>query len=343
MENSEKNVASELRQHPVSGDWVLIAPARAKRPHKFKSNVGKAVPKSECPFENPQETNHTSPLLWYTDGGGLGAGSIAKSWSLQVIPNKFPIVAGHEGACPVPPADGLNKHMAAVGFHEIIIPRAHNKFLADMKPDEAELIVRAYQDRILAHKDDDCLHYVLVFHNHGAAAGASVWHPHSQILALPFVPHDVRRSIEGSRAWFEKHSTCVHCEIIADDEHDGTRLVYHNKYFVVLTPYAPHASFEVTILPRAHTAHFWEIGATERLALADALVAALRRLKRVLKNPAYNFFIHTAPVDRADYRYYHWHLEIFPRVETLAGFEHGSGIRVVKIPPEIAAEHLRNV
>jgi len=112
---------------------------------------------------------------------------------------------------------------------------------------------------------------------------------------------------------------------------------------VVVTPYAPHTSFEITIIPRAHGAHFWEIGASERLAFADALTAALRRLKKVLKNPAFNFFIHTAPVDRADYRYYHWHLEIYPRIEILAGLEHGSGIRVAQTSPEAAAEYLRAV
>jgi UDPglucose--hexose-1-phosphate uridylyltransferase len=332
---------SELRQNPVSGDWVLIAPVRARRPNQFSVDGGKATPKKDCPFEDPQKAGNGEPLEWYTVSGERGHGSITKTWALQVIPNKYPLVTKHDGICPIPPREGFTRSMDAVGFHEVVIPRAHNTFLSDMKPEEAELIIRAYQDRILAHKEEDCLHYVLVFHNHGAASGASIWHPHSQILALPFVPHDVRRSIEGSRAWFEKKSTCVHCEIIAAEEASGDRLVYRNKEFVVMTPYAPHASFELRIFPRAHNSHFEEITEVQRLQLADALTAALRRLKKVLGDASYNFFVHTAPVDKQDYRYYHWHVEIFPKTSTFGGVEHGSGIRVVEASPEAAAEYLR--
>ncbi|MEK7650143.1 MAG: galactose-1-phosphate uridylyltransferase [Patescibacteria group bacterium] len=335
------NQGPELRQNPVSGDWVLVAPARARRPNQFKIDIGKATPKKDCPFEDPQKAGNGEPLEWYTAEGARGKGPLAKTWSLQVIPNKYPFVTKHKGVCPTPPGEGLARMMAAVGFHEVVIPRGHNTFLADMKPEEAELIIRAYQDRILAHKDEDCLDYVLVFHNHGAASGASIWHPHSQILALPFVPHDVRQSVNGSRAWFEKKATCVHCEIIAADEISGERLVYHNKEFVIVVPYAPSASFELRIFPRDHGSHFEEITPEQRLYLADALTAALRRLKKVIGNVPYNFFIHTAPVDKQDYRYYHWHLEIEPKTSIFGGVEHGAGIRVIEVAPEAAAEYLR--
>ena len=320
---------------------MLVAPGRAHRPNQFNLDIGKPTPKKDCPFEDPQKADNGEPLIWYGQDGERGEGSIAKTWALQVIPNKYPLVTKHHGICPVPPGEGLVRNMLAVGFHEVVIPRDHNTFLADMKPEQAELMVRAYQDRILAHKDEDCLNYVLVFHNHGAASGASIWHPHSQILALPFVPHDVLRSIEGSRAWFEKKATCVHCEIIEAEEVSGERLVYRNNEFVVMTPYAPHASFELRIFPRAHNSHFEEITEEQRLYLADALTAALRRLKKVIGDASYNFFIHTAPVDRQDYRYYHWHVEIFPKTSTLGGVEHGAGIRVVEVSPEAAAEYLR--
>ncbi len=332
---------SELRQNPVSGDWVLIAPGRARRPNQFSVGVGAPTPKKDCPFEDPQKTNNIDPLVWYTADTKKGVGAVVDSWALQVIPNKYPLVTKHEGSCPVPPGEGFTRAMPATGFHEVVIPRDHDIFLADMRSEQAELMVRAYQDRILTHKDEDCLQYVLVFHNHGAAAGASIWHPHSQILALPFVPHDVRRSIAGSRAWFEKKSTCVHCEIVAAEESSAERLVYQNNEFVVMTSYAPHASFELRIFPRAHNSHFEEITEGQRLCLADALTAALRRLKKVLGDVSYNFFIHTAPVDKQDYRYYHWHVEIFPKTSTLGGVEHGSGIRVVEVAPEAAAEYLR--
>ncbi len=331
---------SELRQNPVSGDWVLISTSRGKRPHAFSSNKDVETPLEACPFEDPQKTNGVDALLWYSKNG-KEVKSIADDWLLQVIPNKFPLVTSHKGACPIPPTDGLTRSMAAIGFHELIIPRKHSLFLSDMTAQEAELFVRAYQDRILAHKDEDCLQYVLVFHNHGSSAGASVWHPHSQILALPFIPHDVRRSLEGSKNWFSKKGTCVHCEIIASELESGERMVYENKHFVVFTPYAPSSSYELRLFPKAHVAKFEDIKDDERMAFADALVEALTRLKRGLENPAYNFFIHTAPVDREDYRYYHWHVEIEPKTSHLAGFELGLGVRTVTIIPEEAAVLLR--
>ncbi len=332
---------SEFRQNVVSGDWVLIAPVRGRRPHASVETPHAPASKDECPFEDPQKTNGVDPLLWYDASGKRGEGRITRDWSLQVIPNKYPLVTKHEGACPVPPTEGFTRSMAAAGFHELVIPRAHDTFFADMALEEAERMVRAYQDRIVAHKDEDCLHYVLVFHNHGTAAGASIYHPHSQILALPFVPHDVRRSVLGSRAWFEKNGTCIHCEIIAAERVSGERIVYENKKFIVLVPYAPSASFEMRIFPITHGPDFYTIADDDRLEFAEAIVNALKRLKKTLNDPAYNFFIHTAPVDRADYRYYHWHMEIVPKTSHFAGFELGLGIRAVSAVPEESAELLR--
>lgn len=335
------NLDPELRQNPVSGDWVLVVPGRQKRPHNFAAkDAQKPVPKSQCPFEDPQKSNGVDPLAWYSKEGRVD-GPIKKNWAVQVIPNKFPLVTHHQGVCPTPVPHGIHRKMDANGFHELVIPRGHSTFLSDMRAEEAELVIRAYQDRILHHTKEDCLKYVLVFHNHGSAAGASIWHPHSQILALPIIPHDVYRSLYGSKKHFEKNKKCIHCEIISYEQNEHERLIYRNKEFIVMTPFAPHTSFEIRIFPLRHNSRFETISREERLYFADALVGALRRLKKVLKNPAYNFFIHTAPVDGENHEYYHWHLEIFPKTSHLAGLEHGTGIRAVEMLPETAAEYLR--
>lgn len=335
------NSEQELRQNPVSGDWVLVAPGRAKRPDQLAiKRDEKPTDKSTCPFEDPQAAGNGDALAWYTHDG-KGEGAIKEDWQVQVIANKYPIVKNHEGACPTPPPHTLYRKMESVGFHEVVVFRDHETFLSAMRPEEAEIIIRAYQDRIIEHSQEDCLRYVLVFHNHGAAAGASLWHPHSQILALPIIPHDVHRSLYGSWKYFEKYKVCAHCSQIAHEQEHNERLVYRNKHFVVFVPFAPRTSFELRIFPIKHEARFETITEEERLALADALVAALRRLEAVLGDPAYNFFIHTAPVDERGYDYYHWHVEIYPKTSRTAGVELGLGIRVVTALPEQVAELLR--
>ena len=332
----------ELRQDVVSGDWVLVAPGRRRRPQEFVSgNHAPQTPKSQCPFEDPQKADNGEPLLWYSRTTG-GRGPVGRDWVLQVVENKYPAVARHTGSCPVPLPRGLYQEMEGIGFHEIVIPRSHTKFLADMTADEAELIVRAYQERIVHYSKEACLAYALVFHNHGDMAGASVWHPHSQIIALPIIPPDVRRSLDGARRFWQGSRQCVHCNIIKWEKSEKERLVYSNSEFIVIAPFASHVNFEVRIFPIKHSSRFEEITRESRLLFADALTTVLRRLKKVLKNPAYNFFIHTAPIERGEFDYYHWHLEILPKTSHLAGVELGTGVEVITMPPEEAAKFLAN-
>ncbi len=332
----------ELRQDIVSSEWILVAPSRRHRPNYFITQKEKPAAKSACPFEDPQKSGNSFPISWYSKNG-LERSTVTSNWLLQVIPNKFPAVVLHSGACPHALPYGLYHHMAGVGFHEVLVYRSHSKFLADMSPPEAEFVIRAYQDRFLAHKKEKCLEYIFIFHNHGSAAGASVWHPHSQIIALPIVPPDVARSLRGAGDYWGKHHTCVHCKIISWELSKKERIIYRNKKFVAIAPFASHVSFEMRIFPLRHTARFEEVRADDRLLFADALVSTLRKLKRVLRNPPYNFFIHTAPLGQGNFDYYHWHLEILPKTSHLAGVELGTGVEVVSMPPEAAAAYLRKV
>ena len=338
------NHLPELRQDLISGDWILLAKGRRLRPHELQyTRITKAPPKSSCPFEDPQKSTNGPPLLWFGNPsrGASAKGAAFKDWFLQIVRNKYPAVSYHMKKCPLLLRDGIYTKMSGMGFHEVIITRPHARSFSHLSIKEAELVVRAYQERILTLLKEKCLKYILIFQNHGVEAGASVFHPHSQLLALPIIPPDVGRSLDGARRFYHRHRKCVHCLMINQELKQKTRVVYKNKSFVVLAPYTSRTSFELRIFPLRHQARFETISAADRVFCADALIAALRKLYKGLKNPPYNFFIHTAPVERRHFEHYHWHIEILPKTSKLAGVELGTGIEIIAISPEEAAAYLR--
>lgn len=328
---------SELRQDIVSGDWVAIATGRAKRPDAFVEKKGLRLiePKSTCPFE----VLHDDALLAYARDGSPASGG---AWWVQAIPNKYPAFGA--GECAVFSHVGPYQWTQGVGFHEVVVTREHTRSIAAMDESEVQQIIRVYQERASAMRADPCVKYISIFHNHGQLAGASISHPHSQMIALPVVPPDVARSIRGSAEYFHSHNACVHCAMVEYEREAGRRVVYENDHCVVIAPYASKTAFEMRIFPKKHRARFEEAVADERASLADALRASLAKLSRGLGNPDYNFFIHTAPVASGDeFSHYHWHLEIVPKTAIWAGFEIGTGIEISTIAPEDAAEFLRKV
>lgn len=328
---------SELRQDIVSGDWVAIATARARRPHAFleKDRARFSQPKSACPFE----TLHADFLLVYARDGSA-ANSTA--WWVQAIPNKYP--AFGTGQCAVFYNIGPYQWTPGVGFHEVVVTRDHTRSIAAMSHDEVRQIIRVYQERAAAMHSDPCVKYISIFHNHGRAAGASISHPHSQMIALPVIPPDVMRSIRGSSEYLRMHHACAHCVMIGYERESGTRIIYENDHCVVIAPYASKTAFEMRIFPKKHHARFEEIILDEDASLADALRVSLAKLSKGLGNPDYNFFIHTAPVAPAkEVSHYHWHLEIVPKTAIWAGFEIGTGIEISTITPEATAHFLRKI
>ncbi|MEK7084914.1 MAG: DUF4931 domain-containing protein, partial [Patescibacteria group bacterium] len=262
------------------------------------------------------------------------------SWFGQVSPTRYPVLTPHRG-CPTPLADGPYARMEGAGFQEIVITRDHKRSIGFMSREEISLVFSAYRARFLALKDERCVEYILIFHNNGPAAGATVPHPHSQILALPITPADVSRSLAGSERYFEKYKKCVHCTGIKKELRDGARIIYKNKSFVSLCPYASRASFEIRIFPRRHDPYFESMEEGEFGEFVDAVEATFRKLKEALNDPDYNFFIHTAPVSGKKFANYHWHMEILPRTATYGGVELGTGMEIIKMPPEEAARMLR--
>jgi len=157
---------------------------------------------------------------------------------------------------------------------------------------------------------------------------------------MPILPADVHRSLEGAERYYGMYGKCVHCEMI-NWEKEEKRVVFQNECFIVFAPFVPRVNFELRIYPKQHQPNFEKITEIERKYLAEALQKALYGLYKGLKNPDYNFFIHTAPCDEKSHDYYHWHIEILPKTSTWAGLELGTGVEVITIKPEEVAEFLR--
>lgn len=307
---------SEFRQDPVSGDWILLTPFRSVG-HKFEGRVRMKLPKSKCPFENPSKFGNKPPVLVYQN-------ETKNDWFLQIIPNKYPAVG------------------PGMGFHEIVIYRDHDRYLANFAEKEIERILLAFQERYRSLAEEKCVEYISIFHNHGKEAGSTVPHPHSQILALPIVPPDISHSLNGSQNYFHKHNKCVHCQMIEDALKEKKRIIYQNKDIVAFAPFVSRTEFEVRVLPKKHSAYFEKAENKELESLAAALKAVFSRIHKNLKDPAFNFFIHTAPtIKNQDYSHYHWHIEILPKFDIFGGFELGTGLEINSIAPEKAAGILK--
>ena len=325
----------EFRQDIVSGDWILVSPFLKKKPLFFKPNVVRALPKSHCPFEGKKLSDQKELLLWLPKPGK----NKLEDWWIRIFPNRYPVVLP-EPAMPRTITEAIYNKKTGVGFQEVVVTRDHDRPIGDMTEKEVTLLLEAYTARFQALQNEPSVEYILIFHNAGPRAGSTVPHPHSQILAIPIIPPDVARSISSSLAYYEAHGRCAHCSIIRHEKRKKIRVIYENDLFIVIAPYASHASFEMRIFPKVHEAHFEVIDAKQTILLARAMSFVFRGLKTKLKNPDFNFFIHTAPPKSKDYQY-HWHIEIIPRIVIKGGVELGIGMDIIKVPPEEAAQFLR--
>lgn len=343
-----KNI-SELRQDLVSRDWIVIATGRAKRPHVFaKPKKVERQPEKNCPFEDPQKSGNLNPILIQTrtPARHLHGKSqkkphkdiIPKNWFVQIFPNKFPAFGtGAPDLRKVGPYDVMD----GVGFHEILVTRDHDRTFAQFSQQEATLVLASYRARYHDLEARPNVRYVSVFHNWGRASGASVYHPHSQILAIPVIPGEVARSLEGSDRYFRENKSCVHCDMVRWERKEKVRIVYENDDFIAVCPFVSRTAYEVRIFPKRHSPDFDSIYPKEILSCADALRISLRKIWKALANPSYNFYIHTAPCEKGICPFYHWHIEILPKVAVWAGFEIATGIEISSIDPAHAARHLR--
>jgi len=329
----------ELRRDPVTGRWVIISTDRQKRPNDFRIERTTTIGREHCPFCPGRESMTPPEVLSYRQNGGAPNGP---GWDVRVVPNKFPALQvegtlDREGV-------GLFDRMNGIGAHEVIIETSdHDRTMAVMSEPEIERVLWAYRERILDLKKDFRLKHILVFKNHGYAAGATLDHPHSQLIALPIVPDFVREELDGARRHFEIKERCVFCDIIRQEMRDGVRVIQENADVVALAPYAPRFAFETWFLPKQHGARFEDEPREATESLARLLKSMLQRIDRALEMPPYNLIMHTAPFIDGVTDYYHWHIELMPKLTRTAGFEWGTGFAINPVPPEQAAAYLRSI
>ncbi|MGH9631681.1 MAG: galactose-1-phosphate uridylyltransferase [Bryobacteraceae bacterium] len=326
----------ELRKDAVTGRWVIIAVDRAKRPSDFSRQ--RVVPQGGrvCPFCPGNESKTPPELLAYRLSGGRNE----PGWTLRVVPHKFPALRV-EGELKRK-GEGMYDKMTGIGAHEVLIETPdHMKTLSDLDLHGVENLFWAFRDRVVDLKKDRRLQYVLLFKNHGEAAGSVLEHTHSQLIALPVVPKRVQEELDGAKTYFDYKERCVYCDILLEEVETARRIVLDSEHFLGICPYAARFPFETWILPKRHESHFENLTDVEVRDLAAALRTTLRKLDKTLEQPPYNFVVHTAPVQDGPMAHYHWHIEIIPKLTRVAGFEWGSGFYLNPTPPEESATFLK--
>ncbi len=327
----------EFRKDPIQETWVIIASERKRRPSDF---APLPLPKSTgdfCPLCEGNEDKTPSEILALRDGTRPDS----PGWSLRVVPNKFPALRmtgelGREG-------QGIYDRMNGIGVHEVVVETSqHAQTLADLPLKAVEKVLWAYRQRIIDLSRDRRLRYVLVFKNHGAVAGASLEHSHSQIIGLPIVPKRVSEEIEKSRRYFDDKERCIFCDILRQELQEKRRIISENESFALVAPFASRFPFETWVFPKDHSPCFEHMGDSAYEQAAQILSDSLRKMSRALHDPPFNYVIHTSSLPESEKDSYHWHLEVIPRLTKMAGFEWGTGYYINPMPPEDAAEFLRS-
>jgi UDPglucose--hexose-1-phosphate uridylyltransferase len=328
----------ELRRDPVVGRWVILAADRRFRPRDFDGHREAPGPGgAACPFCPGNESQTTPEVLAFRPHGG---GPNGPGWTTRVVPNKYPALQ-IEGDLDRR-GEGIYDRMNGIGAHEVIIESPdHSLELSELEVEDVERVLRAFRERMRDLRNDLRFRYILVFKNYGASAGATLEHGHAQLIATPIIPKAVQEELDGALQHWRLKERCVYCDIVDQERRERSRLVLEEDGFVVLAPFAPRFPFETWILPTRHQAAFEDIEDGSLGPLARALRGTLARLRRLLDRPHYNFLIHTSPCRESRLEHYHWHVEIFPKLAHVAGFEWGTGFYIITTPPEEAAQHLR--
>ena len=328
----------ELRKDPIVGRWVIISTERGKRPSDFAPSAKSKEPKS-CPF-CPGNEAMTPPEIFSLRNNSSGANS--PGWEMRVISNKYPALKiegdlNREG-------EGIYDRMNGIGAHEVVIETPdHQMDLVDLPVEQAKQVFLAYKSRMIDLKKDIRFKYLLAFKNQGEAAGASLEHAHSQLIATPVVPIRVQSELEGSERYFTYKERCIFCDIIRQEVSSGKRVVYETDGFIAIEPFAPRFPFETWILPKSHESDYSKLSESMALDLAGIVKIALAKLRVALADPPYNYVVHTDAFNNSGKEYYHWHMELIPKLTKIAGFEWGSGFYINPVAPEDAALYLREI
>lgn len=328
----------ETRQDRITKQWVACAPARSTRPQKTSSPTPDHDPTDDtavegCPF-CPGHEEKLPQVLWQLDASG------DRPWQTRVVPNKFPALTLKDQ--PEHQTCGLYETRRSYGQQEVVIDTPHHhQELAQMSVSQVDAVLQTYLLRYNTLRQADPPLIPFIFRNHGARAGASIAHPHSQIIATHFAPPRIEREEAAAHERFVEEGECPYCEMIMDERAAESRMVYANEAFVLFVPFAARVPYEMWILPRTHEPEFGRLTESDRAALAPVLHEAVSRLYDRLDAPAYNFYVRTALEYESDAPYLHWSLRIEPRTTVQAGFERSTGMQVNPSIPERDAAVLR--
>jgi len=311
---------TELRKDPIIDNWVIISTERGRRPLDYKIKTEEKK-KDNCVFCEGNE-----------------------------VPNKYPALKMEKREAALEKV-GMFEKMDGLGVHEVIIETPHHyKDFNDLSIDNIVLILKTYRQRYLDLYREKRIKYILIFKNYGIDGGASLEHPHSQLIATPIIPQRVKEELRGAKEYFDHNGRCIFCDYIKQEIKSKNRLIKETEKYVAISPFAARFPFETWILPKCHNACYEETSDNDILGLAGIMKEILFRIKKKLSNPPYNFIIHTAPSKEFSTREwpgldkkYHWHIEIIPRLTKIAGFEWGTGFYINTTSPEEAARILNSI
>ncbi len=327
----------ELRRDPITGRWVIIARERGERPYDFIVEKDR-VKGGFCPLCPGNEGTTPPEVLAY---GRETYNPNGPDWLLRVVPNKFPalIIEGELDKR----GEGIYDKMNGIGAHEVIIETPdHHCTIEELDLHRLEFVFRAYRERIVDLSRDSRFKYIIIFKNFGRSAGASLEHSHSQLIALPVVPSRIQEELDGCKRYFDYKERCVFCDIIHQERSQAVRMVLENDEFITVCPFASRAPFEMVVLPKRHQSRFVSMDDRQFSALAELFSETMKRLNRILPGVSYNYMLHTAPIKHDSLEHYHWHIEIMPKLTTIAGFEWGTEFYINPSPPEDSARMLRD-
>lgn len=330
----------ELRKDPVTNRWIVVFSEKDYGPEAYPSEDARQRTGGFCPLCAGNEDKTPPEIMAYRSKDSKPNDS---RWSLRVIPNKFPAlkIEGDHGK----KGFGVYDRMNGIGAHEVLVETTdHDAGLEQLQVEQVEMVLRAYRERFIDLHKDNRFRYVMIFKNYGRCAGATLEHSHSQIIALPIIPKRVLEELSQARRYYKYRDRCMFCDMMEQEKMDSRRIVFERDHFIAFAPYAPRFPFEVWILPKKHEANFCDINGRHCHDLAITLKTVLQKMQKLLKYPPYNFVLHTAPLnDGGSVNYYHWHIEIMPRLVNTTGFEWGSGFYTNPTTPEKAAKLLREI
>jgi len=335
---------TELRKDPIIDNWAIVSTERGRRPLDYKIKT-EGKKKDSCVFCEGNEGETPPEVFAFREKGTT---ENKPGWKVRVVPNKYPALQMEEKGIIVEEA-GMFKKMDGLGVHEVIIETPHHlKDFDDLSVDNIVLILKTYRERYLYLSKDKRIKYILIFKNYGIDGGASLEHPHSQLIATPIIPQRIKEELNGGKEYFNHNGRCIFCDYIKQEIESKDRLIRETEKFVAISPFAARFPFETWILPKYHNAYYEKTNDDDILSLARIMKETLFKIKKKLNNPSYNFVIHTAPSKEFSAREqpdlnkkYHWHIEIIPRLTKIAGFEWGTGFYINTTSPEEAARILR--